>query len=306
MSTPALVARAETGGGFSGVYVRGDGYPEGLGTTLLNFIEDVGGDLERVWSTIARAPEGWRSAFSEPYDEGENRDYFATGRDEGFLRESDPFVREQVAYWYILDVPSRTLTVHSYVNRSWTVTARASFVDAIASFEGPLDGPLDWRNRRRSRGTDDARATAAAIVELLRSRLPVKSRTLLVNALDAENGGRAELTEAGLVFPMIMFVSAPDPAQVDRVQITDIIEHPAHLLVPRRALSERARCGLAASAAIDALSESAAREGRLAFPSPYTFGRLFPFDLLDLELDADALRAAIRTRVTECFERQVS
>lgn len=288
------------------MYVRADGYPEGLGTTLLNLIEDVGGDLERAWTAIARAPDGWRSAFTEAYEDGENRDYFATGRDEGFLHDGDAFVREGVAYWYVLDPPARTMAVRSYVDRFLTITARASFVGAAASFEGQVEGPLDWRNRRRSRGTDHATTTTAAIVKLLHSRLPVKSPTLLVNALDTQGTGRAELTDAGLVFPIIMFVSAPDPAEASGIRITDIVEHTTHLLVARRSLSEEARCRLVASASIDALSENAARQGQLVFASPHTFRSFFPFDLLDLELHDDALRAAVRTRVTECFERQVS
>jgi hypothetical protein len=57
-----------------------------------------------VWAFLSGPPEGWRFAFHEPYEVGDNRDFFATGRDDCLLRRDDEFSKPQIACRYLFDL----------------------------------------------------------------------------------------------------------------------------------------------------------------------------------------------------------
>lgn len=302
MGGNAVVGLADGAGGWRGVYV---GYPyelEALGTAILDLVVDFRGDLDAVWRKISEASAGWRLAFLEPYDAGENNEYFATGRDEPSLAHDDAFVREHAVCWFVLDLRARTL--EAWDNAATTapfLRERARFEGARPVFERRPESPFDWRNRTSDYGSDDEGETANRVVEIMYERLPIVSRTLGINGLNSANHAVA-FTEAGLVFPLVAFVTEPDASQESGVRVTEILEHDHYLLLPRRVLTAGRRCELAVVAALDAIGAKAGEESRVEFPSLATLSGLFPFDLLDLELDDAALRAAVRDRVTSCFE----
>jgi len=300
MGTAAVVGIAEPGGGWRGVYVGYDGIPERLGRALLDLSFDLGNDLNAVWSFVARAPEGWRFAFSEAYEPGDNREYFQTGRSEPFLRNDDPFVRDNVAFSFILDPEARTLAIHDNTSGPARLDERVRFLDdhRLAFDHGPAD-PLDWRNRHTDRGTDDPAETAQYLLAMLDEALPIVSTTIALCTLAREKHPAA-LTAEGFIVPVVLYVTEPDATSDNGVRVTDIVEHDHYRLLPRRALSHRLRCELALAAALEAIATQAKR--RVASASLETLSELFPFDLLDLALDESTLQAAIRTRISDCFE----
>jgi hypothetical protein len=79
MATPSIVG-VRRGEHWHGTYVGYDGGLEALGTKLLELVVEWKGDLEAVWAHVASAPDGWRFAFTEPYEPEFNDAYFETGR----------------------------------------------------------------------------------------------------------------------------------------------------------------------------------------------------------------------------------
>jgi len=301
MGTPALVGIAEGDGDFRAVYVGYDGYPESLGVKLLDLVRDLDGDLERVWAFVSSVPEGWRSAFHEAYEVGDNREFFDTGRDDCLLRRDDEFTKMQIACRYIFDLKARTMDVICNRKQGWELEGRAHFdSEGNVTFEQPVELATDWRNRRRRVVPGDPpEGTVKVLRAILSRRFPLQTTTTMLNLLPPDF--RFELTDDGLVAALTLFVSVPDPRAPSGMSLTDIVEHSTYVLLAKRALSETARCEHALNAAIDAIERRANRAGKIAFPSPHVFSDLLPFDLLDLDLDGEALSAAIQARVESCF-----
>lgn len=138
MASPSIVG-VRRGKHWHGTYVGYDGGLEQLGTKLVELVLTLEGNLEEVWSRVASPPDGWRHAFTEPYEEGFNTGYFGTGRTGApLLTDEDPFVRQNAVCWYIFDLDQRTLDVYEVPEEGseWPCIARVAFeTDGTPRFE---------------------------------------------------------------------------------------------------------------------------------------------------------------------------
>ncbi|HEY5240964.1 MAG TPA: hypothetical protein VIJ22_05850 [Polyangiaceae bacterium] len=312
MSTSAIVAKRE-GTGWHGTYVGDDGIPGELGIKLLHLVRSMGGDLPAVWAKLASAPDGWRHAFTEPYEPG-FAERFATGRRAPpLLNDTDPFVQTDAAFWYIFDLESRELDVYAAAGGAWARIERLAFSPEGEPRPVAIEAATGDENRPRSMHVDvwaaamDAAyadvdpaivaATAARIEAVLGDGLPMEGRrTTLCVKVDAPRG----MTSAGFVCPFILFVRAGKDPTVH----TDIYEHPEYLLFPRFLMGDGERCEAALRSALARI----ALEIGLGKVPLRTVDRtealcqaLFPFRVVARKLDATAQDATIRAEVKKAF-----
>lgn len=67
MSTPAVVGILKDASDWSGVYVRYDGYLEGVGAALVRGLIDANGKVDPVANRAVSATQGWATLFEQPY-----------------------------------------------------------------------------------------------------------------------------------------------------------------------------------------------------------------------------------------------
>jgi hypothetical protein len=313
MGTRAVIGLGDVDKGWFGTHVGYDGDPETLGPKILNLVLDHAGDLAAAWDDIVRAPLGWRHAFTEPYEEDwDHYGFEPRRRAPALLRHSDPYVTglygdgelhlDGPEYWYLIDTSARTLHIYEAPGRiepSPPGLLHLARFDAggHARFDAPASEPLEWTNRCTSSGSDEARATAARVIELFNERLPIEGKHLqLMWVADKD----PTLPAAGLVVPMIAYASFDRPLSE---KIDEIAEHDQLLLLPRRVLGDCGRCEVAVKAALTAIERCVASGQTMSLEHcEAVFANLFPMDLLDLQLDHATLARAIDERVTSAFQ----
>ncbi len=306
MGTPAAIGFLDSSGGWAGTYVGYDGYPEGVGVALLNLASDLDHDLEALREHIMRPSDGWRSAFGEAYEEGDNTEWFDTGRKNGPpLCHADDFVRRNVAFWYLFDLEKREMRVHGTPDDGsddWPEIQRVRFVGASGIVAiPPADDPLDWRNRRQAWGSDDPQTTAQAICDALNDQLPVEGKHMQLRF----EGDDPTLDENRLTLPLRLYADTEWQERRDTTEplfgsrLTDIVEH--HLHVSMRHLSDRERCLQLFESACQQLHALAHAGFAPTWAGTHTVDHFFPRELLDLHLDSDALSAAAKAKVREAL-----
>lgn len=312
MGTPAIVGfRRELG--WEATYVGYDGYPEGLGPPLLDLVAELDGDLEALRARVMEPSDGWRYAFTEAYQPGENQEWFATGRTPGSpLRHDDDFVRQHVAYWFLFDLARRELAIiepHEEKPEGVLVQTVRFGDGSKLELDPPASGPLDWRNRRQHRGSDNPTSTANAICELLVREQPIRGDNfyIQVGADDAE----MTLDEHGLMVPFTLYVDLDWRERTTKTplfsvgsepsRVTKICAVPAHRLLPLRALRHEALSLAFVEASLTALRDGGARGLAPTHAMDFVFSELFPARLLDLELERDTLVEAVARLVMQAL-----
>jgi len=116
MSTPAVIGLLKDQRDWSGVYVRHDGYLEGVGAKLLDQLRASGGSVDNTTGRVLGAPQGWQTVFEEPYEKTPASPC-PRGVSPRNLRSADPafiYLFERSGKLHVLSVPHAQSRLHNH------------------------------------------------------------------------------------------------------------------------------------------------------------------------------------------------